>query len=548
MAKRGGGSGEKSNTGLIVTLVIFVLATIAFGVTTYMGSSAKADALKDAKAAADKASASDKKADEAEARRLGLKVAAGVADAAEQQRFAGLKATYASAIDADVGALYGQLQTRLNVRDLPRWSVTATDAPPKSLVALADDLQKSAAAAASREKAAQDDLAKERESFKAAVEDLQAKLKTAQENLAKANKAVVDEQNSRAAGSDKKDEEIKKLSEQVAQVTLDLQNQGVEKDREIKKLREQLDTAHKVRQNLSEKYGPLLEKINQVRLARPELRDLGELHDLLERALEGSQSVVNDQPKGAIVDTRNGQVYINLGSADNVKPGLTFSVLPAGSTGRAAAATPRKGAVEVATVLEPHLSLCKVVEANNPVRDPLLKGDLLFNPAWSPAGQEHVALAGIIDLNGDGVDDTQDLIRALQKQGITVDAWLDLKDRTIKGPGMTERTTYLIVGERPVVSSAAASIENNPLAQAQIDVIGKITEMENKGRDLGVQKVPYRRFLSLIGYRLPPSMQPADYGASSYLRGAGGLKRIDENKENGKENKESKESKEDKPK
>ncbi|HEY1380028.1 MAG TPA: hypothetical protein VGF55_24710 [Gemmataceae bacterium] len=538
MAKRGGGErggGEKSNTGLIVTLVFFILTTIGFGVWTYMAYSAKADAVKDAKAAADKASASDKKAEEAEARRLGLKVAAGVADPAERARFAALKGSHAAAVDGDVGALYGQLRTQLNVKDLPAWSVPATDAPPKSLLVLSTDLQKDAATAATKQKAAEDELTKERESFKAAVEDLQAKLKTAQENLAKANKTVVDEQSTRAAGSDKKDEEIKKLSEQLAQVKLELDNTGVEKDREINKLKAQVETSRKVRDELRSKYGPLLEKLDQVRQARPELRDLGELHDLLTRALEGQQSLVNDTPKGAIVEVRNGQVYINLGSADNAKPGLAFSVLPAGSTGRAAAATPRKGAVEVVSVLEPHLSVAKVVEAANPVRDPLLKGDLLFNPAWSPNSKEHVALAGIIDLNSDGIDDTPDLIRALEKQGVVVDAWLDPKDRTIKGPGMTERTTYLVVGERPVVNSAAASVENNPLAQAQIELIGKITEMEGKARDLGVQKVPYRRFLSLIGYRLPKGGQPADYSASSYLRGSGGLKPAESKEKEGAE-------------
>jgi len=123
-----------------------------------------------------------------------------------------------------------------------------------------------------------------------------------------------------------------------------------------------VETSRKVRQQYAEKIGPLLEKLDQVRLSRPEVRELGELHDLMVRVLQGAESVVNDTPKGAIV--RVGQdrerVYINLGSADNVKPGLSFSVLPAGSTGRAGAAAARKGAVEVIAVLEPHLSVAKV--------------------------------------------------------------------------------------------------------------------------------------------------------------------------------------------
>jgi len=532
MARKGGGGGESSNTGLIVTLVFFVLATIGLGVGTYMGYGGKSEATRDAKSASDKESAANKKAEEAEARRLAVKVAAGVADPAERARFAALKSAHAAAIDGDVAAVYGQFQTSLNLKDLPRWNPAAGDQPPKSLLNLADDLQKAANSSAAKEKQAMDELAKERESFKSAVEDLNAKLKTSQESLAKANKDVVEVRNQTAVGSDKKDEDIKRLSEQVQKLTLDLQNMEVEKDRTIKKLQGEVETSRRVRQEYAVKIGPLLEKLDQVRQSRPEVREIGELHDLLVRVLEGASSVVNDTPKGAIV--RVGQdrdrVYINLGSADNVKPGLSFSVLPAGSTGRAGAATPRKGAVEVVSVLEPHLSVAKVTEANNAVRDPLLSGDLLFNPAWNSTQQEHIALVGIFDLNGDGVDDTQDLVRALERQGIVVDAWLDVRDRTIKGRGITERTAYLVVGERPVISSSTP-LESNPVAQAQADVLGKITEMEGKARDLNVTKVPYRKFLSLIGYKLPKGNQAVDYSSSTYLRGANGIKRTDTDKD-----------------
>jgi hypothetical protein len=540
MAKRGGG-GESSNTGLIVALVFFVLLSIGLGVGTYMGYGGKAESDKAAKAASDKAAAADKKAEEAEARRLAVKIAAGVEDPADKARFAGIKSTYATAIDGDVGQFYTQAATKLNVKNLPRWNPAATDQPPKTLIAVAEDLQKAANTAAGKEKATVDELAKERESYKAAVEDLQAKLKTAQDNLAKANQAVVAEQNTRAGGSDKKDEDIKKLSEQVQQLNLDIQNSTVEKDREIKKLREQVATSTAVRRTLAEKYGPILERLDQVRQTHPEFRDLADLQDLLKKALEGQSSLVNDTPKGSIVKAGTGQVYINLGSADNVRPGLMFSILPAGSTGRGGAAAARKGAIEVVSVLEPHLAAAKVVEANNPARDPLLAGDLLFNPAWSPTQPEHVAIAGIIDLNGSGTDGTPDLVRALEKQGVVVDAWLDLKDRTIKGPGMSERTSYLIKGERPIIPSNAA-LEGNPLTQAATDVIGKITEMEQKAQTLGVQPVPYRRFLSLIGYKLPKNAQPADYSSSSYLRSGSTAKPP------GEKDKEKDKDKEEKPK
>jgi hypothetical protein len=142
-----------------------------------------------------------------------------------------------------------------------------------------------------------------------------------------------------------------------------------------------------------------------------------------------------------------------------------------------------------------------------------------------------VAIAGIIDLNGDGVDDTPDLIRTLDKQGITVDAWLDLRDRTVKGPGMTEKTTYLILGEKPVLPPNVIP-GSNAVADAATEVLGKIEEMKAKARDLGAEQVQYRRFLSLIGYRLPRQMQPADYSQSSYLRHAAStMKKPDQEKE-----------------
>ena len=40
----------------------------------------------------------------------------------------------------------------------------------------------------------------------------------------------------------------------------------------------------------------------------------------------------------------------------------------------------------------------------------------------------------------------------LQRMGVVVDAYLDEKDNTIKGPGMTLNTTYLIIGDTPEVS------------------------------------------------------------------------------------------------
>ena len=68
--------------------------------------------------------------------------------------------------------------------------------------------------------------------------------------------------------------------------------------------------------------------------------------------------------------------------------------------------------------------------------------------------REHVAIIGLIDLMGDGKDNTAELVRNLTRQGIIVDAYLDLKDKTLKNGNahhcfvQGRRTTNAIVTHR----------------------------------------------------------------------------------------------------
>src|SRR5205085_10801592 len=173
----------------------------------------------------------------------------------------------------------------------------------------------------------------------------------------------------------------------------------------------------------------------------------------------------NDYPKGKIlrIDHASNLAYVNLGSADNAKQGLTFSIFAASVGNRVGRDNDRKGALELVTVMEPHLATARFTKVEDPNRNPILAGDLLFNPAWNPAQREHIAIAGIIDIDGDGTDDTPELVRNLQRQGIEVDAWLDVKERKIKGPGINERTTYFVLGESYRWSSSIPPDPDNPI-------------------------------------------------------------------------------------
>jgi hypothetical protein len=472
-----------SNTGLIVTLVFFVLATLTLGVFTYFGYDGQRElAEKEKKAQADVKNAR-KALEEETVRRLVLAIGTGNEQPGDLQKLNGLKNQYKSVFDQATQAM----------KDLPKWD-TNLDRPSDTYQDIIAKLRKDLDAAVAARKTAENNLNEARSAHANEVKSLNDRLAKANDDLKAAqNKAL---------------EDLKKCQADYAALI----------DKIDKDLSEALKTEKQNRADDNAAAERDKKKLNEV------VNSLREQVKMKESLLATPNSLEADTPKGKIlrIDRNSRMAYIDLGSADFLRPGVTFSVWGMGTTGKSAANKEPKGRIEIVNVVEPHMSIGRLVEVNNELRDPILPGDLLFNPSWNSSQREHIALAGVFDLDGDGQDDTPELIRNLERQGIIVDAWLDLKERKIKGPGITERTTYLVVGEKPELSKSlalqAAQLGDNPIVQAFQQIGGKISEMENTAKDKGVQKVAYRRYLTLVGYQLPKLARPLDMTASSYLR------------------------------
>ena len=127
-------------------------------------------------------------------------------------------------------------------------------------------------------------------------------------------------------------------------------------------------------------------------------------------------------------------------------------------------------------VISAHLSMAKLTDITDAGGNPVLTGDLLFNPAWNATMREHVAVAGVIDLKGDGTDSSLEFIRDLEKQNIIIDAYLDLKSMTVKGK-MSFKTGFLIMGEMPNIDRSSPLQEKDPKVERKTDVINKLSEM-----------------------------------------------------------------------
>lgn len=236
-----------------------------------------------------------------------------------------------------------------------------------------------------------------------------------------------------------------------------------------------------------------------------------ELEDEIRR-VRGLQDPVNPlesgPSRGKIVrlDRSGNLAWINLGSADNLRAQVRFSVFKDKGDGKPTGEL--KASLQISEIVGPHLAKAQVTYTRDANRDPLLAGDLLFNPTWNSSYREHVAVAGLIDLSGLGTDNTAEFMRALERQGVDVDAYVDLKDLSIKGKGMTTQTTYLILGdnlEHTIQGLAAEGAKNENI----VGVNKKIDEMKTDAAKLGIQTISFRRYLVLTGHRAPRGIAEA---------------------------------------
>ena len=234
---------------------------------------------------------------------------------------------------------------------------------------------------------------------------------------------------------------------------------------------------------------------------------------------------------GTISDKSGTFVNINFPKPMHLVPGQTFVVIPA--TGSLVEVIERekalekhhhefvslaprdsfadnervKGTVEITDVISQYAARARITSQSNEIRNPIGRGDQLFNIALSTGEKEHVAYAGIIDLDGDGRPDNEAFVRILERNNLVVDAYLDLKSGEIKRrPGSTGidfKTKFLIIG-------------------SDAPLVGNVAVMIKQAKEKGVQLIDGRMFLNLIGIKPPTKPAPPAYTTVS-LGGEGSL-------------------------
>lgn len=215
--------------------------------------------------------------------------------------------------------------------------------------------------------------------------------------------------------------------------------------------------------------------------------------NLLAEVAKSSQSF--EVPDGRISwINQDGTVWINLGAADALRKQITFTVFDADA--QDPAKTQSKGSIEVTRIIGDHMAEAKIT-SDDP-RSPILTGDQIYSQVWHRGKQLHFALMGIIDLDGDGLNDMKLARDLIELNGGVVDAYVD-DQGNVQG-AITVNTRYLVRGNEPTGGNAGK------LQQAWEILSGD-------AKVNGVEVITLDKFLNQIGYA--PSDRVVQLGSQS---------------------------------
>jgi hypothetical protein len=463
----------ESKQGLIITLVFFILATLTLGVTTWFGYSEQ-DKL-------------DKAAKEAKRNEDTFK---GERDYYKAQAM--LYRAYMGMTEGMDGAdTLGTLKSQLDSGSLGKSAKDNADVT-KTLKALEAKYGWSGN--------------QPKETLEGAIKTLT----TQYENLANLKKRTDDELRKARQEVQKKEEELaiarKEFEDNLKKLTDKFQQDFTKSNEDLaqfrSKIEEESQKLEKVRTQAEQE-----KKTLEATIAKRE-REISDLKKLAQRKADELAELQAKNPitpenmrtdwKITYIDNRGTNAYINLGSADRVRPRLTFTIHGVGADGRPKPQS--KGTLEVTKVIGDHLSQVRITSVHDRYRDPIVVNDVIYNASWNPNIKKHVAIAGIVDLTGDGRDSLFEFMRNLEQQNIVVDAYLDPKDGTIKGQ-LTYQTDYLILGgvsERTVAGKSE---------ETEKRLVEGRKQMQEEAKKYGVQVKSLQSYLEMIGYPLPHSTQ-----------------------------------------
>jgi len=180
-------------------------------------------------------------------------------------------------------------------------------------------------------------------------------------------------------------------------------------------------------------------------------------------------------------------VHINLGSADSLVVGVQFGVVDVNELNVEEAEL--KAQIQVVKILGNHSAQARVL-GNPSFTNPLVRGDKLYSPFWAPGRKVRIALAGDIDITGDGRSNTAELKTMIEQAGAEVAAMIS-PTGVVEGK-LDSSVRFLVIGEQPDSSAGPDADANRSRAMAEIG------RLKAQATELGITTIPAWKLLEYL--------------------------------------------------
>lgn len=227
-----------------------------------------------------------------------------------------------------------------------------------------------------------------------------------------------------------------------------------------------------------------------------ELTKLLDTNKKLVGRIEGDVKIVA-QADGKVtwVNQKTRTVWLNQGAADGLIRQTSFSVIAANENNPAQA--PKKAKIEVTSIQGPHLAEARIVEDN--IRDPIMPGDQILSPVYSPGRAQHFALAGFMDLNKDGLSDRATVRDMIRMNGGVIDA--EVADDGTPIGEINSGTNFLVKGDRATDKTVTEAVMNG------------IQAIEKQADTYAVRRMSLADLVVQMGYQSPDRVVNLDKNA-----------------------------------
>ncbi len=303
---------------------------------------------------------------------------------------------------------------------------------------------------------------------------------------------------------------MKSLQDKVAQLEDDLRKKEALHGEQLSAREKQIEDLRKDIREEQDKYATLQTQTSrQIDELENDIREKREALIVLTQKAQELEDLSFEREDGRLVFVDQGSLTgsIDLGSRDELRVGTTFSVYKKNNSGVGRRSTEDiKGKIEVIRITGEHGALVRIVDQLD--GNPLAKEDPIYSPIFSSGQKLEVAVAGLLDFDGNPGGDRDEFIRLVTGANahvavqISDDAKLvdqdknELTEADPIGTLMDEKTRFLIIGDLGESNQTQDTVKQALYQKMQQHA----ARMRKAALNHGIRVVSLSSFLEYIGY------------------------------------------------